>query len=525
MKWMRRHTAPIHHPRGQRDGRARRQPLHRHRHLLQHRHRARGLRAGPGGTGDGGRHGLLVVAGGDAPSGDGASAGRVGSRARRRRPYHPVRAAAGASGERRDAVAGRAVRDVRCGRERLRARRRLRHRRAQAARRGASRRGPHLGRDPRHRAQPGRGEPGPDGTEPAGAGEVHPGGARAGRHRARPGGLPGSARHRDSGRRPHRAGGDGCRVPPRTRSGAAPADRLGEDQHRTPGIGGGRREPRQGRARDAGGGDSAAAGLPGPESAHRLGPTSGTGDRAADGLAARSRPAAAGGGQCVRDIGGERACRGGGVRHARRRLLPRRGCPRTRAAGHHPPPGGGGGFGRGNGRAGAGGGARRADDAPPSAIRKVARSASRPGRSIPVVARRAGRRGVPGWRGISGKCGIAGRHGVHGRYRAPGMRRAPRRRGPPGKRGVRSAALGHGVDVRRGTESLQPPGRCGVQRWGVATRGAEGARRHGRSTRAAGGDEGRVRVRGRGWPMGRHGRGAVRERAGGSARCWIVATR
>ena len=63
----------------------------------------------------------------------GAATGRVGPRARGRSPYHPVRAAAGAPGERRNAVAGREVRDVRRGRERLRAGRRLRHRGAQAA--------------------------------------------------------------------------------------------------------------------------------------------------------------------------------------------------------------------------------------------------------------------------------------------------------------------------------------------------------------------------------------------------------
>ena len=109
----------------------------------------------------------------------GTPARRVGPRARGRGAHHPVRAAAGASGKCRDAVAGRKVRDLRRGRERLRARRGLRHRGAQAARRGGSPRRPDLGGDPGHGAQPGRGEPGTDGAERAGAGEVHWGRARA----------------------------------------------------------------------------------------------------------------------------------------------------------------------------------------------------------------------------------------------------------------------------------------------------------------------------------------------------------
>ena len=281
---------PQSHPGGQRHGRARGQPLHRHRHLVQHRHRAGGLRAGSGGPGDGGGHRVLVVAGGDAPGGDGAPARRVGPRARGRGAHHPLRAAAGAARQCRDAVAGRTVRDLRCGCERLRARRRLRHRGAEAARRGAGRRRPDLGGDSRHRAQPGRSEPGADGAERAGAGEVHRGGARAGRNRARAGGLSGGPRHRDPGRRSHRDRGDGGGVRPRTRSGAAPADRLGEDEHRAPGVGGGRRGRHQDDPGDEARGHPEAPALPHAEPGDGLGPAAVAGDGRADALATPRRP-------------------------------------------------------------------------------------------------------------------------------------------------------------------------------------------------------------------------------------------
>ena len=311
---------PEPHPGGQRHGRAGRQPLHRHRHLLQHRHRAGGLRAGAGGARDGGGHRLLVVAGGDAPGGDGAPARRIGPRARGRRAHHPVRAAAGAAGERRHAVAGRKVRDLRRGRERLRARRGLRHRGAQAARRGASRRRPDLGSDPGHGAQPGRGEPGTDGAERAGTGEVHRGGARAGRHRAREGGLPRGARHRDPGRRPHRGRGDGGGIRPRTRSGAAPADRLRQDQHRAPGVGGGRRGRHQDDPGDEARGHPEAPAFPDAEPGDGLGPAAPAGDGRADGLAAPRRPSPDRRRKRVRVVGHQRARRARRVRRLRQRL-------------------------------------------------------------------------------------------------------------------------------------------------------------------------------------------------------------
>ena len=60
--------------------RARRQPLFRHRHLVQHRDRPRRLRARPGRAGAGARYRLLVLPGRDPPGGDGPSAGRGRSR-------------------------------------------------------------------------------------------------------------------------------------------------------------------------------------------------------------------------------------------------------------------------------------------------------------------------------------------------------------------------------------------------------------------------------------------------------------
>ena len=98
------------------------------------------------GTGDGGRHRLLLVAGGAAPGGVGAAARRVRPGAGRRRAYDPVGATAGAARQRRHAVAGRALQDVRRRGQRLRARRGLRHPGPEAAGRGGGGRRPDLGR-------------------------------------------------------------------------------------------------------------------------------------------------------------------------------------------------------------------------------------------------------------------------------------------------------------------------------------------------------------------------------------------
>ena len=151
-------------------GRARRQPLFRHWHFLQHGHRPGRLRAWAGGAGPGAGYRVFVLAGGDPSGGDGPATGRGGPRACRRRARDPLREAAGDARQRRHALAGRPLRHLRRGRERVRAGRRLRHRRAQAARRGGGRRRPHLGRGAWLGAQSGRGESGSDGPERAGAG-------------------------------------------------------------------------------------------------------------------------------------------------------------------------------------------------------------------------------------------------------------------------------------------------------------------------------------------------------------------
>ena len=129
-------------------------------------------------------------------------------------------------------------------------------------------------------------------TVPSGPaqGEVHRGGARARRNRARAGGLPGSARHRNSGRRPHRARGDGGGIRPGTRAGEAPADRLGQDQHRAPGVGGGRRGRHQDDPGHEARGHPKAPALPDAEPRDGLGPAAPAGDGRADGLAAPRRP-------------------------------------------------------------------------------------------------------------------------------------------------------------------------------------------------------------------------------------------
>ena len=79
----------------------------------------------------------------------------------------------------RDVGAGRPMQDLRCLRQRICQGRRLRDFGAEAARRGGGRRRPYLGGHPGHGTEPGRREPGSDGSERSGAGTSDPGGARA----------------------------------------------------------------------------------------------------------------------------------------------------------------------------------------------------------------------------------------------------------------------------------------------------------------------------------------------------------
>ena len=120
----------------------------------------------------------------------------------------------------RDAVAGRALQDLRRLGQRVRARRRLRGGGAEAAAGRGGGRGPHLGSDPRLRDQSRRRERWIDGAERTGAGARDRGSAGPGGTGALGGGLPGGPRHRDGVGGPHRGERRGCglRRRPATRS-------------------------------------------------------------------------------------------------------------------------------------------------------------------------------------------------------------------------------------------------------------------------------------------------------------------
>ena len=126
-----------------------------------------------------------------------------------------------------------------------------------------------------------------------------------------------------------------------TRSGATPADRLGEDQHRTPGVGGGRRGRHQDDPGDEARGHPEAPALPHPESGDGLGPAAVAGHGRADALAGQRRPSPDRRRERVRVVGHQRACRARRVRRRRRRLGGRelgalgRGRPRGRSPWTH----------------------------------------------------------------------------------------------------------------------------------------------------------------------------------------------
>ena len=205
---------------------------------------------------------MRIVAGG-GPSGRlRTPPGRGGARFGGRRQRAPVPRSLGFHGRDGDAVQNRAVQHLRRLGQRVRTRRRLRSDRPQARERGGSGRRPHLGRDPRVVGEPELGECRPHGPERTGAGARDRGSARQGGSGALGGGLSGGQRRGVRSGRPHRGarGGGGLRARPG--GGAAAADRLGQDQHRAPGVRGGDREPHQGRPGHARGCDSQTPSLP-----------------------------------------------------------------------------------------------------------------------------------------------------------------------------------------------------------------------------------------------------------------------
>ena len=362
-------------------------------------------------------------------------------------------------------------------RQRIRQGRGLRHRGPEAARRRGSRRRPHLGDHPRFGAEPGRGEPGSDGSERGGAGTSDPGGARASRGRAVGHRLPGDARHRHRGRRPDRDQCDGGGLRARARRGSPAADRLGEDQHRPSGVRGRGRGADQDRARDESRGHPQASPLPQPESGDGLGAAPIAGDVRLDTMARPWGTPAAGGRERVRMVGHERPCRAGGIHLAGRcrARAPRweRLDRRSSAADRR--------FNPGVRRAATvEGRACPAGDSSAAALRKVGRGASRRGGTLSRMARRT-------WRCARGR-----------------------------ERGVRSPALRHGLVGRHRPEPLRPSDRSGVPGRGVAARGSAGDRRDGRGAGIAQGDDRGVRLYRAGQPVARHGRGALRKRAGGT---------
>ena len=99
-------------------------------------------------------------------------------------------------------------------------------------------------------------------------------------------------------------GGGGVRTGPCVRT--TSPHRLGEDERRTSGRGGGRGGPGQGGAGDASRGDSEASALRDAESAHGLGAAAVAGDVGGDAVAGGGSPGASGS-ELVRVLGDERA--------------------------------------------------------------------------------------------------------------------------------------------------------------------------------------------------------------------------
>ena len=264
--------------------------LLRYRQRLERGRRAARLHFRPAGPVRGGRHGMLVVAGGGAP-------GLPEPAHWRERPGPGRRCERGLVARRDGAVfqvghdgAGRRLQDLRRRRRRLRTRGRLRCHRAQAAVRCARGGRPHPRGDPRLGRQFRRPQQRPYRAQRAGAagGAAFGAGQRrieAGRHRLRR-----SARHRHLAGRSHRGRGPGGGDARRPHAGPAVADRLDQDQHRA--CRGGLRVRRSAEGRDVAAprSDSAAPALQPAQPGHPLGRTAHRRAHGADALAAR-RPA------------------------------------------------------------------------------------------------------------------------------------------------------------------------------------------------------------------------------------------
>ena len=245
----------------------------RHRLCAQHRVRPHRVRARPARPGTLRGHGMLVVAGRVPP--------RVPEPARRRMPGRagrgrqpdprPGRLHPGLQGP--DALAGRALQDLRRLRGRLRAGRGLRCRGPQAARRRAGGRRPHPRGRARHRDQPGRAQRRPHRPQRRGPGGCGPAGARGCGTDPRSGELRRGAWDRHLAGRPHRGAGPRRLAwqSPQPRPAAAP--RRGEGQHRSPRGGGRHRGRDQAGARPAASRDSAPAARDPVEPLHSVGPT------------------------------------------------------------------------------------------------------------------------------------------------------------------------------------------------------------------------------------------------------------
>ena len=450
-------------PRVEQARRGRRVPLRPQRHQPQRRRRTGLLRDGSHGTGQGGGRRVRLLPGLGPRRRGRPAAGQGGPGHRRRRAGPPERPHLRAARRCDDALSRRAVQDLRCFRKRLRAGRGLRGRRPEAAERGRGGRRPHLGGDPGRRGEQRRRQrrtDGPEHTRPrAGDGRGPVGGG----HPSVGGRLPGGPRDRyDRGRSDRDQRGDG-RLRPGTQGGSPAARRLGEDQHRPPGVGCRRGRTDQGGAGPEAGRDPEAPPFPGPRAECRLGPASGTDHVGDDGLAA-PRMAAGGRGELLRHIRDQRPPRGGGVR--------RPGCRTLGRPGSGPAAGGGGpGAGGPGGSAVGGAGGRAPPDPSPAAVGQVRRRPPGSRGTVPVVARRARRR------------------------------RWFRIRGHP---------CGHGLDGGCRAQSLRTPGRGRVRRSRLAARGprpAGGVRPRSRGQNAV---QNRLRLYRTGKPVGRHGPGPLR---------------
>ena len=214
-----------------------------------------------------------------------------------------------------------------------------------------------------------------------------------------------------------------------------------------------------------------------------MGDAAGARDDGDGGVAAGVRSAAARRGQRIRDFGRERARRAGGVRASERRFGRSRWreFPRGCSAARRGDPAG-----AGRESAAVRGSLLRARYAAAAALGQVRRGAPGAGGAISHMARRGGRR-------------VGGR-----------------------RRRIRHPALGHGVDGRRGPQPLRPSRGRGVPGRGIAATEPHRARASGRGAWPEDGDEGGVRLHRRDRPVGQHGRGALRARAGGARRAQPV---